>query len=127
MKQSYLSINKMEKKYDKDEFFLNQAILKKRRENEKIAKEQSQQEMMGFFKLSDAHGEIPQLLGTSLGSGGQEQSIRQKIREFLGTNYKTDFFDSLDDFVGCIKVLYGNSKIYSSKVDRIFSSTGTPD
>jgi len=56
-----------------------------------------------------------------------DKPVRDKIREFLSTNNKTDFFDNLDDFIGCIKVLYGNSKILSSKIDKAFVGNNIAD
>ncbi|KAL4491853.1 hypothetical protein ABPG72_006108 [Tetrahymena utriculariae] len=113
-------LERLEQKYERDEYFLNQTIKNKKRELEKVYRVQSQQQLMNYFKLSDAQQEnIPHLMSNAL-DNNSDTSIRQKIREFLGTNFKTDFFDNLDDFVGCIKVLYGNSKIISAKIDRIF-------
>lgn len=84
--------------------------------------------MTGFFKLSDAVNEkkeVPYLMSYALDNS--DKPVKEKIREFLGTDYKTDFFDNLDDFVGCIKVLYGNSRIISSKLDRAVSYSGIQD
>lgn len=56
-----------------------------------------------------------------------DKPVRDKIREFLSTNNKTDFFDNLDDFIGCIKVLYGNSKILSTKIGKAFIGNNITD
>ncbi|KAL4444450.1 hypothetical protein ABPG74_016743 [Tetrahymena malaccensis] len=118
--QKSKKLERLEQKYERDEYFLNQTIKNKKRELEKVYRVQSQQQLMNYFKLSDAKQEnIPHLMSNAL-DNNSDTSIRQKIREFLGTNFKTDFFDNLDDFVGCVKVLYGNSKIISAKIDRIF-------
>lgn len=82
--------------------------------------------MNNYFKLSDVKNEIPHVLSQSLNC--VDNSMRQTIREFLGSNYKTNFFDNLDNFVGCVKTLYSNSKMNSAKMDRVFHrKTGTID
>lgn len=80
-----------------------------------------------FFKLSEPaqKQEAPYLMSYALDSS--DKPVRDKIREFLSTNNKTDFFDNLDDFIGCIKVLYGNSKILSSKIDKAFVGNNIAD
>ncbi|EAS02939.2 ankyrin domain protein (macronuclear) [Tetrahymena thermophila SB210] len=125
--QKSKKLERLEQKYERDEYFLNQTIKNKKRELEKVYRVQSQQQLMNYFKLSDAKQEnIPHLMSNAL-DNNSDTSIRQKIREFLGTNFKTDFFDNLDDFVGCVKVLYGNSKIISAKIDRIFKGKQAED
>ena len=54
----------------------------------------------------------------------QGPEVRGKIRDFLGTRQKTEFFENLDDFANCVKTLHGNAKYVATKITRQLRSYG---
>lgn len=76
----------MERKCEKDAYFLNEAMQLKRREHEKFVKVYPHSRIPQYFKLADAKNEIPPFLRGAL-KEGEDKNLREKVRTFLGSNY----------------------------------------
>lgn len=70
------------------------------------AAESKKNPAIGYRLMSEALGE------------DIDKPLRPKVRAFLGTDYQTHFFDNLDDFSGCVKKLYGNSRSITMQINR---------